>query len=184
MQMIPYTGAPVVKEPISWEIYTYAKGGTEKGRKILTQYTPVATFELGAGTYVVRALYKGTKSDLVVPIAAGQGLKYTINLYSGTARLQAVSPNNKEPVTWQIVRAQPNNKGQYQLVTEVTDKSPTLTLREGNYLAIAKSGKYWAKAPLSVKAARSAQINLTLQDNKAAAPLVISPSGTLAQNNP
>lgn len=186
MQMIPYTGAPVVREPISWEVYTYAKGVTESGRKVAAQYAANPTFELGAGTYVVRALYKGTKSDLVVPIEAGQGLKYTINLYSGTARLKATSPDKKEGITWQIVRAQPNTKGQYQLVTEIVETNPTVTVREGNYLVIAKSksGKYWAKAPLSIKAARSSQVELALKDNEGTAPSVISPSGTLAQNTP
>lgn len=180
LKMVPFSGAAPISEPITWELYTYVKGATENGRKINSQYAPQVSFDIPGGTYVVRALYKGTKSDLVVPIAAGQGLQYTINLYAGTARLKASSPD-KKAVVWQIVRGQPNKKGQYELVNEILDSNPTVTVREGNYLVIAKSGKYWAQTPLSIKAGRQQEINLALRESDAAIPAVVSPGGTVAQ---
>src|SRR5581483_11482175 len=62
--MIPNSGRGFITEPIDWQIFTYSKGTTENGQLVAHKSLSSATFTLPAGSYVVRASYKGTQSDL------------------------------------------------------------------------------------------------------------------------
>ena len=174
--MIPNSGRGFITDPIGWQVYTYQKGATENGQLVAQKTGPNATFNLPAGSYVIRAAYKGTQSDLVIPMAPNQAYTYTINLYAGQAKLSAVNVGGtqlKKDVAWQIVREKPGADGSYQLVTTSADASPQLLIREGNYLVVARQGDLWGTQKLSVKAGRITTTKVKLQKGEGA-PVVIA----------
>jgi hypothetical protein len=175
--MIPNSGRGAISDPIAWQVFTYSKGVTENGQLVAEKTAPSATFNLPAGSYVVRAAYKGTQSDLVIPLAPNQSYTYTINLYAGNAKLSAVNVGGttlKQKVAWQIVRAKPAADGSYQLVTSSADASPQLLIREGNYLVVARQGDLWGVEKLSVKAGRTTTVKVKVAKKAEAAPTVIA----------
>jgi hypothetical protein len=176
--MIPNSGRGFISEPIDWQVFTYSKGLTENGQLVAQKSISSASFTLPAGSYVIRAGYKGTQSDLVIPLAAGQSYTYTINLYAGQAKLTAVKPAGPahEPVEWTVVREKPGADGKYQLVTMVKETSPQLLIREGNYLVIGRIGDMWGVQPLSVKAGRITTTKVKLKRGDGAPVVVASAS--------
>jgi hypothetical protein len=174
--MIPNSGRSAITDPIGWQVFTYSKGVTENGQLVAEKTGPNATFNLPAGSYVIRAAYKGTQSDLVIPLAPNQSYIYTINLYAGQAKLSAVNVGGttlKRNVAWQIVREKPGADGSYQLVTTSADASPQLLIREGNYLVVARQGDLWGVEKLSVKAGRTTTTKVKLKKAEGA-PVVIA----------
>lgn len=164
--MIPNSGRGAITEAIGWQVFTYSKGVTENGQLVAQKTGPNATFNLPAGSYVIRAAYKGTQSDLVIPLAPNQSYTYTINLYAGNAKLSAANVGGttlKKGVAWQIVRAKPSADGTYQLVTSSADASPQLLIREGNYLVVARQGDLWGTEKLSIKAGRTTTVKVKLK---------------------
>jgi len=174
--MIPNSGRGAITDAIGWQVFTYSKGVTENGQLVAQKTAPNATFNLPAGSYVIRAAYKGTQSDLVIPLAPNQSYTYTINLYAGNAKLSAANVGGttlKKGVAWQIVRAKPSADGSYQLVTSSADASPQLLIREGNYLVVARQGDLWGVEKLSVKAGRTTTVKVKLKKAEGA-PTVIA----------
>jgi hypothetical protein len=164
--MIPNSGRGAITDAIGWQVFTYSKGITENGQLVAEKSGPNATFNLPAGSYVIRAAYKGTQSDLVIPLAPNQSYTYTINLYAGNAKLSAANVGGttmKKGVSWQIVRAKPAADGSYQLVTSSADASPQLLIREGNYLVVARQGDLWGTEKLTIKAGRTTTVKVKLK---------------------
>jgi hypothetical protein len=164
IKMITSKGRKPVKEPIQWEMLTYVKGQPDKGERVDIVTAPTASFTVPAGGYVVRASYNGTTADLVVPLKAGQAYDYTLNLYAGYAEPVAFNGKTKimQDVTWQVVREKPNEKGEYQLVTEQHSPEPKIMLREGKYLLIARFGDMWGKERLHVTAGELNKVKIKL----------------------
>ena len=164
IKMITSKGRKPVKDPIQWEMLTYVKGGTDKGQRVSIVTAPTASFSVPAGGYVVRASYKGVTADLVVPLKAGQSYEYTLNLYAGYGEGAAFSGKNKvqQDVVWQVVREKPNEKGEYELVTEQTAAEPTIMLREGKYLLIARYGDLWGMEKLNITAGEVSKVKVKL----------------------
>src|SRR5262245_4127892 len=154
IKMITSKGRKPVTEPIQWEMITYVKGAPDKGQHVDMVTAPTASFTVPAGGYVVRASYKGVVADLVVPLKAGKAYDYTLKLYAGYTDALAFNGTKKimQDVTWQVVRAKPNAKGEYELVTEVKSSKPNIMLREGKYLLIARFGEMWGKEDLNIMA--------------------------------
>lgn len=165
INMIASSGNKPIKEAIGWQVFTYDKGGTESGVKVADMSSATGVFSLPPGSYVVRANYRETEADLVIPMAPGQSYTYTINLYAGYAKLFAVKTKEiaRAGVTWQIVKRQPNAQGEYALVTESNDSLPNLMVREGKYLAIARQGDQWGVEPLDIKAGKTNKLKVTLR---------------------
>ena len=175
INMIPSSGNKPIKEAIGWEIFTYQKGGTENGVKVADMSSSVGVFTLPPGSYVVRAHYRETRADLVIPMSPGQSYKYTINLYAGYAKPIAVKSKEiaRAGVVWQIVKQRPNDQGQYELVTESKESLPQLMVREGKYLAIARQGEYWGVEPLKIDAGKTNKLKVTLRKG-VGAPVIAS----------
>lgn len=174
--MIPNSGRGAITDPIGWQVFTYSKGVTENGQLVAEKQAPSATFNLPAGSYVIRAAYKGTQSDLVIPLSPNQSYTYTINLYAGQAKLSAVNAGGtqlKKDVAWQIVREKPGADGSHQLVTTSADASPQLLVREGNYLVVARQGDMWGVEKLSIKAGRITTTKVKLKKTEGA-PVVVA----------
>lgn len=174
--MISNSGRGAINDPIAWQVFTYSKGATENGQLVAQKTAPNATFNLPAGSYVIRAGYKGTQSDLVIPLAANQSYTYTINLYAGNAKLSAANVGGttlKKDVSWQIVRAKPAGDGSHELVTSSADASPQLLVREGNYLVVARQGDLWGVEKLSIKAGRTTTVKVKLKKSEGA-PVVVA----------
>lgn len=175
ISMIASSGNKPIKEAIGWEVFTYQKGSTENGVKVADMSSSVGIFSLPPGSYVIRAHYRETEADLVIPMAPGQSYTYTINLYAGYAKLAAVKAKEiaKAGVTWQIVKQRPNAQGQYELVAESKDALPQLLVREGKYLAIARQGDMWGVEPLDIKAGKMNKLKVTLRQGLGA-PVIAS----------
>jgi hypothetical protein len=175
IKMITSKGRKPVKEPIQWEMLTYVKGNPKGGKQVDIVTAPTASFVVPAGGYVVRATYKGTTADLVVPLKAGQAYDYTLNLYAGYTEAAAFNNKNKvmQDVTWQVVREKPNEKGEYELVAEQQAPEPKIMLREGKYLIIARYGEMWGKQPLSITAGEVAKVKVKLAKD-AGVPVIAS----------
>ena len=174
--MIPNSGRTAITDAIGWQVFTYSKGVTENGQLVAEKTGPNATFNLPAGSYVIRAAYKGTQSDLVIPLAPNQSYTYTINLYAGHAKLSAVNVGGtlvKKDVSWQIVREKPGADGSYQLVTTSNEASPQLMIREGNYLVVVRQGDLWGMQKLSIKAGRVTTAKVKVKKGEGA-PVVIA----------
>lgn len=168
LSMIPHAGAPLVTSDITWEIYRYAKGaGVDEKRKVTVAVAPSQRFILPAGYYTIRARYNGTHADMVLPVTAGHLFNYTVNLYAGKVDLSAVSGKGtlKDDVTWQIVRATPDENGARAVVAQADEASPKLLLREGSYIVQARSGNLAGEAPLEIKAGSTKNIKVKLTDN-------------------
>jgi len=164
IKMITSKGRKPVTEPIQWEMLTYVKGAPDKGQRVDMVTAPTASFVVPAGGYVVRATYKGTTADLVVPLKAGQAYDYTLNLYAGFTDALAFNGTKKvmQDVTWQVLRAKPNEKGEHELVAEQIGAEPKIMLREGKYILLAKHGETWGKEHLNITAGEVAKVNLKL----------------------
>jgi hypothetical protein len=173
--MIPNSGRGAITDPIGWQVFTYSKGVTENGQLVAQKMAPSATFNLPAGSYVIRAAYNGTQSDLVIPLAPNQSYIYTINLYAGHAKLSAVNVGGtqmKKDVSWQVVREKPGSDGSYQLVTTSKEASPQLMIREGNYLVVARQGDLWGVEKLSIKAGRITTTKVKMKKGEGAPTVV------------
>lgn len=166
VQLITSRGRTPVKEPIEWQLYTYQKGKTESGTLVDKETAPMAHFSVPGGGYVVRAKYKDMTADLVMPLNSGQTYDYTINLYAGYAKFSAFANKQavKQKVTYQIVRQNPNDSGQYELVAEKEGAAPDAMLREGNYLVIARYGKMWGTEKLSVQNGQTSSVKVTVRE--------------------
>jgi hypothetical protein len=164
IKMITSKGRKPVKDPIQWEMLTYVKGKPNDGKRVDIVTAPTANFVVPAGGYVVRATYKGTTADLVVPLKAGQSYDYTLNLYAGYSEPAAFSGKNKvmQDVTWQVLRAKPNEKGEHELVAEQVGPEPKIMLREGKYLIVARYKDMWGKERLNVTAGEVAKVKVKL----------------------
>jgi hypothetical protein len=160
LSMIPHAGAPVIKDPVRWELFRYSKGGGMTER-VAEANAPATEFILPAGGWVARASYEGTLSELVIPLEAGQTFNYTLNLYAGKAKVAATGPGGgafKDPVMWEVVRASDRN----DLVTATTAPAPQFTLREGKYIVLARQGTFAGEAPLEVKAGKTASAKVKM----------------------
>jgi len=164
IKMITSKGRKPVNDPIQWEMLTYVKGKPDAGKRIDIVTAPTASFVVPAGGYVVRATYKGTTADLVVPLKAGQAYDYTLNLYAGYTEAAAFSGKTKvmQDVTWQVLRAKPNEKGEHELVAEQIGAEPKIMLREGKYILLAKHGDTWGKEHLNITAGEIAKVKVKL----------------------
>jgi hypothetical protein len=164
IKMITSKGRKPVKDPIQWEMLTYVKGKPNDGKRIDIVTAPTASFVVPAGGYVVRATYKGTTADLVVPLKAGQAYDYTLNLYAGYTEAAAFNGKTKvmQDVTWQVLREKPNEKGEHELVAEQIGSEPKIMLREGKYILLAKHGETWGKERLNITAGEIAKIKVKL----------------------
>lgn len=175
IKMITSKGRKPVKDPIQWEMLTYVKGKPDGGKQVDMVTAPTANFVVPAGGYVVRATYKGTTADLVVPLKAGQSYDYTLNLYAGYTEVAAFHKKTKvmQDVTWQVLRAKPNEKGEHELVAEQTGAEPKIMLREGKYLLIARYKDLWGKEALNITAGEVAKVKVKLGTD-AGAPVIAS----------
>lgn len=162
-------GKSPIKQPVLWEVYKYKRGATEGGEKVAEQKAAVGQFTLPGGSYVVRAHFKDAKADLVIPIEAGQSLKYTLNMYAGYVKLVALKPKKQktqaEALSWQILRQRPNAPGVYELVASSAKPDPTMMLREGRYIAVARLGtKLWGSEPIAVTAGETTTKKINLKE--------------------
>jgi len=166
IKMITSKGRKPVKDPVQWLMLTYVKGDANKGKEVANVTGPTASFTVPAGGYVVRANYKGVTADLVVPLKAGQSYDYTLNLYAGYGAPSAFKGKEKiqQDVIWRVVREKPNEKGEYQLVTEQHTAEPNIMLREGKYILIAQFGKLWGQEKLYITAGETEKVKITLKE--------------------
>jgi hypothetical protein len=163
--MIPNAGSPAVTGPVTWEVYEYSRAKPEDRKQITVARAPQQEFVLPAGYYIVRAVYNDTTSELVVPVEAGHTYKYTVNLDAGHVGLAAVA-NGKtvsEPVAWEIVRATPNAHGELETVTVDVTPSRTFTLREGSYIARARTGDMIGEMPFEIEAGKTGSVKVQLK---------------------
>lgn len=162
-------GKNPVKEPVLWEVFTYQKGATDETKKVAEKTAATGLFTLPGGSYVIRAHFQGTQADLVIPIQAGQSLKYTLNLYAGYVKLTALKSKKQKTtakaLTWQILRLRPNAPGVYELVTSSEKPEPTVMLREGRYIAVARLGdKLWGSEPIVITAGQTSSKKISLKE--------------------
>ncbi|MBL8707670.1 MAG: hypothetical protein JNL25_00630 [Rhodospirillaceae bacterium] len=161
-------GKNPVKDPVHWEVYEYTKGATESGALVMEQKAATGKFTLPPGSYVVRANFQGAQADLVIPLEAGNSFKYTLNLYAGYAKLSAVKPTKlkaTDKVTWQILRQRPNAPGVYEMVASSDKPDPTIMLREGRYLAVARVGpQLWGSEQITILAGETIKKKVNLKE--------------------
>ncbi len=172
-------GKKPVKEAVHWEVYEYSKGqATENGVKVTEQKAATGIFSLPAGSYVVRAKYQGAQADLVIPLEGGNSFKYTLNLYAGYAKLSALKPGKKKAMgdlSWQVLRQRPNAPGVYELIAQSDKPDPTIMLREGRYIAVARIGeKLWGSENIVVMAGETVTKKISLKEG-IGAPEVAAP---------
>lgn len=166
LKLIPNAGAPAVTGDVTWEVYEYSRGTVEQRKQVTMARAPQHEFILPAGYYIVRALYSDTVSELVVPVDAGHTYKYTVNLYAGEVGLSALGANGKtvsEPVAWEIVRATPNAQGELETVTADVVPSRVFMLREGSYIARARTGDMVGEAAFEVRAGKTGKVKVQLK---------------------
>lgn len=165
MKMILYTGAEVVNKPVQWDIYPHKKGlggNLDPATRVASVNAPQQDFVLPAGQYIIRASYNGTTADLVVPIEAGHTYKYTINLYAANVKFAPVGAKG-EDIVWSVFKQKPDAAGNRVLVQTRTGNSPTILLREGNYIVAAQQGSKSGEAMLQVSAGTKPTVKVTLQ---------------------
>jgi hypothetical protein len=173
VKMIPYTGAPAIADDVTWELYVYAGGATENGKKIASATAPTEAYILPAGAYVVRGRYDASTADLVVPLQAGQGYNYTVNLYAGLLDARAVLPSGADlsgQVTWEILKAKPDQDGKRQQVAWITGKKHAFTLREGRYVVIARESNSSTMETVDIVPGKTKKLKLVLKPNVDQAP--------------
>lgn len=165
MKMIPYTGAEVISTPVQWDVYPHKKGlggNLDPAMRVASVSSAQQQFTLPAGQYIVRASYGGTTADLVVPIEAGHTYKYTINLYSANVKLTPVGAQG-DNIVWSVFRQKLDTHGNRVLVQTRTEGSPTLLLREGNYIVAARQGDKAGETLVQVAAGTTPKIKITLK---------------------
>ncbi|MCI0431377.1 MAG: hypothetical protein L0210_12670 [Rhodospirillales bacterium] len=165
-RMIPHSGAPAIKQPVSWKVYEYVKGNGGIGRQIGEGMAAHQRFLLREGAYVVRATYVDTVTDLVVPVKSGDAFNYTVNLYSGKVKLKAVDKKKKAisgEVVYEITRARPGPDGNHQVLATRTSPDEPLILREGKYVVTARAGDKTGKTEIDVKAGKTKNVVVTIR---------------------
>jgi len=171
--MIPYAGAPVIADDVTWEVYRYTKSGPSERNRVAVVVAPVHQFVLPAGHYLVRARYDASTADLVVPVIAGHSYKYTVNLYAGKVALSAVADPGAAivgDVAWEIRRAKPNAAGEREVIAARVGSTGPLLLREGRYVAMARADGLAGETPFEVKAGNSQKIKVVLRPVEAVIP--------------
>jgi hypothetical protein len=165
-RLIPHVGAPVIQKPIHWQVYEYVRSERGTGKLVGQGNAATQHFTLREGTYIVRASYNGTVTDLVVPVKAGEKFLYTVNLYSGHVRLKAVNGSKKDvkgEVTYEIARAKPDKNGKREVLATKVSPSEPLMLREGKYLVTARAGKSTGSTMIDVAAGKTKNVVVTLK---------------------
>jgi hypothetical protein len=179
VKVIPHAGAPAIKDDVKWELYQYAKGKTENGKKLRSETAPTQSYLLPAGAYVVRAVFDGAQADLVVPLAAGQAYNYTINLYAGILDASAVKSGGGKltgEVRWEVLRATPGADGVRDTVAWFIGPKKKFTLREGSYVVIARASNMSQMETIEVKAGKVKRLKLAMKPGVDEAPAVPAPA--------
>ncbi len=181
VKVIPHAGAPAIKDDVEWELYAYAKGKTENGKKLLSETAPTQSYLLPAGAYVVRAKYDGAWADVVVPLEPGQGYNYTINLYAGTLTASATKAGGGKltgEVRWEVLRANPGPDGSRETVAWFIGAKAKFTLREGSYVVIARASNMSRTETIEVKAGKVKKLTLAMKPGVDEAPAGKAPAAS------
>jgi hypothetical protein len=164
-RMIPSNKAKPIDEQITWTIFRFTKGGPDLNQKVGEVVGPNPQVTLPAGFYTVRGKYDGVQADMVAEVKPGIGYKYTVNLYAGKAALSASAKGKPaKDVTWKIMKIAKNKKGQQEVLYTSTETSPTVVLREGNYIVTARSGDMAAEAKLAIAEGKTNKMKLELKE--------------------
>ena len=178
--LIPYTGARQVTDPVHWEVFATALGRPGPDSKVADAVSPVSSFTLAAGYYVVRAHYHNTKSDLAMLVEPGVKYNYTVDLYAANVVTQVVGLTGAptKDIKWQVVRSTPEPDGTYELITTDSGASPSFLLREGSYLVIATGADgSVGQTPLVTKAGQTHRVKVTLKPASASTTTKTSTTG-------
>lgn len=164
-RMIPSNKGKSIDEQITWTIYRYTKGGPDLNQKVGEVVGPNPQVTLPAGFYTVRGTYEGVQADVVAEVKPGIGYKYTVNLYAGKTTLSASAKGKAvKDVTWKIMKVLKNKKGVQEVLYTSTEASPTVTLREGNYIVTAQSGDMAAEGKLAIAEGKTNKMKLELKE--------------------
>lgn len=167
LSMVPTAASAKIATPITWELYQYSRGTAAKDSpKITSVVAPQTEFWVPGGSYTIRAMYEKTTTEIVIPLPAGTNYDYTINLYGGRLTLTAVSARGTAPVDevkWDIVKAVPAASGTRELVTQLVGPSQDFLMREGKYVAVARSAAITYEIPFEIKSGRPTRVKATLK---------------------
>ncbi|HEY7688487.1 MAG TPA: hypothetical protein VH835_07325 [Dongiaceae bacterium] len=165
-RMIPTNKGKTIQEDITWTVYKFTKGGPDEKHKVGSVVGSNPQIILPAGFYTVRGKYDSVQADVAVEIKPGIGYKYTVNLYAGKAMLTASANGKavKDKITWKVMRAAKNKQGGHDVLYTTTEASPTLTLREGKYIVVAKAGDMAGESKLDVKEGQTAKVKVDMKE--------------------
>jgi hypothetical protein len=164
-RMIPSNKAKAIDKEITWSIFRYTKGGPDLRQKVGEVVGPNPQVTLPAGFYTVRGKYDGVQADVVAEVKPGIGYKYTVNLYAGNAALSATAKGKAaKDVTWKIMKIAKNKQGVQEVLYTSSEATPTVMLREGNYIVTAQSGDMAAEAKLAIAEGKTNKMKLELKE--------------------
>src|SRR6185369_14496875 len=167
LSMVPTAASAKIATPITWELYQYSRGTAAKDSpKITSVVAPQTEFWVPGGSYTIRAMYEKTTTEIVIPLPAGTNYDYTINLYGGRLTLTAVNARGVAPVDevkWDIVKAVPAATGTREIVTQLVGPGQDFLMREGKYVAIARSAAITYEIPFEIKSGKPTRVKATLK---------------------
>lgn len=141
LALMPYFGAPEVKDDIDWTVWTFGRDSSGNRWKVASVRGANPRLMLPEGYYYVTAKHKGVEAKHTIEVTAGNNYNYSINLNAGTMRVYAepaAGADTDVTVFWKIY-AKGAGAGSEPLVTSQT-VGDNFLLPEGSYLVIAEQG--------------------------------------------
>jgi hypothetical protein len=165
LSMIPNVGAATVKEPVHWEVMTYARDAQGRRWAVTDGVGAVKTFELPAGTYTVHGCVSGIQATHTVEVKAGAKYTYVLNLYAAHVKAVAVGKESgrafQDTIDWTVYRADDAAAGKPPLVT-VSAAQPRLLLKEGRYLIEARQDTFSGQIEVTVVPGETREIRVEM----------------------
>ncbi|MBX7145716.1 MAG: hypothetical protein K1X44_00245 [Alphaproteobacteria bacterium] len=164
--LIPVMGGTVIDKDVTWEVLRYAGPGRTDHQKIADSNIAQPEFILNEGYYIVRANYAHNSLDTVVGVQAQHRYVYTVNLYAGKVKLVAVPDKGEKLdqnslITWEISSQSSLGK---KIPLADTGNNSLITLKEGKYLVVARSGFLEGQTTIDVKSGSTQQIKVALKN--------------------
>ena len=159
-------GAPL-EQKVNYRVFAAKKDLEGKRRQIEFSSSPVATFRLSAGRYVIAAYYGEATARAEVEVSAGELTEETINLDAGNLTVVAVPSEGGQAlssgVNFRVYEAKKDLEGKRRQIDFSSSARTNFRLPAGRYVVAGKRGDARAEAEVEVSAGELTELELVLR---------------------
>lgn len=153
---IPTEGAPALDDDMFWWVYEAKKDLNGNRKEITRSGSPVPLFKLNAGEYHVVARHGNAFASADLTVAADSLLERVFDLNVGYLRVKALMaeglPALEDDMFYWVYEAKTDLQGNRKEITRSGSAQPLFKLPAGDYHLVARHGRAFASADLTVAA--------------------------------